>query len=97
MSKFKFAFFMLSLSLIGCSVEAAPANSQPNRPANPNSNMNMNAQDNGQNSTQRKDEIMRRDQIDNTDTYAIPLDSSEVEDEEEINRLEGKKVFNLGR
>lgn len=45
----------------------------------------------------QRDALMQRDEIDDTDTYAIPLDSSEIEDEEEINRLEQKKVFNLGR
>lgn len=45
--------------------------------------------------TQEKDEIIKRNQIDDTDTLAIPFDDSEVEDEEEINQLEGKKVFNL--
>lgn len=42
-----------------------------------------------------KEEILKRNQIDDTDTLAIPFDDSEVEDEEEINRIEGKKVFNL--
>ena len=40
-------------------------------------------------------DILDRDQIDNTDALAIPFDDSEVEDEEEINRLEGKDVFHL--
>lgn len=39
--------------------------------------------------------IMKRDQIDNTNTLAIPFDDSEVEDEEEIDRLEGKNTFDL--
>lgn len=45
--------------------------------------------------TQEKYEILKKDQIDSTDTLAIPFDDSEVEDEEEVNRIEGKKVFNL--
>ncbi|MCE2981945.1 MAG: hypothetical protein LW832_00120 [Parachlamydia sp.] len=43
----------------------------------------------------QKDKIMLRDQIDDTDIYAIPFDDSEVEDEEEINRAEKKEVFPL--
>lgn len=91
MNKFKWTCFAFTLSVIALNLEAAPVNNQPARP-----NMNT-PQANNQSSTQQKDEIMRRDQMDDTDTFAIPLDSSEVEDEEEINRLEQKKVFNLGR
>lgn len=39
--------------------------------------------------------ILHRNQIDDTDTLAIPLDDSEVEDEEEIDQAEGKNIFNL--
>lgn len=39
--------------------------------------------------TARKYQIMQRDEIDNTDALAIPLDESEVEDEEEIDEGEG--------
>lgn len=42
-----------------------------------------------------KYDIMHRNQIDDTDVLAIPLDDSEVEDEEEINQLEKKEVFDL--
>lgn len=35
-------------------------------------------------------QIMEANQNEDTDTLAIPLDSSEVEDEEEIDRLEGQ-------
>ncbi|MBS4162905.1 Uncharacterized protein PRO82_000183 [Candidatus Protochlamydia amoebophila] len=42
-----------------------------------------------------KYEIMRRNEIDNTDVLAIPLDDSEVEDQEEINQIEKKEVFAL--
>ncbi len=45
--------------------------------------------------TQEKYDIMKRDHIDTTDIFAIQLDDSEIEDEEEINRLEGKEVFPL--
>lgn len=39
--------------------------------------------------------IMKRDQIDNTNTLAIPLDDSEIEDEEEIDRAERSNTFPL--
>lgn len=42
-----------------------------------------------------KYEILKRDQVDDTDTYAIPFDDSEVEDEEEVNAIEKKEVFKL--
>ncbi len=42
-------------------------------------------------------DIMERNAIDDTDTLAIPFDDSEVEDEEEINQLEKKEVFQLPR
>lgn len=45
--------------------------------------------------TREKDKIMLRDQVDSTDTFAIPLDESEVEDEAQINRDEKKNLFNL--
>lgn len=46
--------------------------------------------------TQREEyNLLKRDQIDTTDTLAIPFDDSEVEDEEEVNRIEGKDLFNL--
>ena len=45
--------------------------------------------------TNEKFNIMKRDQVDSTDLFEIPLGDSEVEDEEEINRLEGKEVFKL--
>jgi hypothetical protein len=40
-------------------------------------------------------DLLERDEIDNTDAFAIPFDDSEIEDEEEINRIEGKDIFNL--
>jgi hypothetical protein len=45
--------------------------------------------------TQEKYDIMRRNEIDDTDVLAIPFDDSEVEDEEEINQAEKKEVFSL--
>lgn len=40
-------------------------------------------------------ELMDRDQVDDSNTLAIPFDDSEVEDEEEVNRLEGKDLFKI--
>lgn len=42
-----------------------------------------------------KYEILKRDQVDSTDTFEIPFGDSEVEDEEEINRAEKKETFKL--
>lgn len=50
------------------------------------------------NSSQEEDDeydILERDEIDDTDSLAIPFDDSEVEDEEEIDHLEKKDVFHL--
>lgn len=40
-------------------------------------------------------DILKRDNIENSDSLAIPYDDSEVEDEEEVNRIEGKDLFHL--
>jgi len=40
-------------------------------------------------------QILYRNRIDDTDILAIPLDDSEVEDQEEINQLERRQVFDL--
>ena len=47
--------------------------------------------------TQEKEEydILKRNQVDTSDTLAIPYDDSEVEDEEEVDRIEGKDLFHL--
>lgn len=86
-----YLFASLLLCGVFCSLEgvdqSAPANAPADRAA-----MNKNAAE-----TKEKDYIMRRDQIDNTDTLAIPLDDSEIEDEEEINRAEKRDVFPLPR
>ena len=43
----------------------------------------------------KKYNIMERDQIDPTSTYAIPFDDSEVEDQLEINAAEKRRVFKV--
>lgn len=45
--------------------------------------------------TQEKYDLMRRDEIDNTDSLAIPLDESEIEDEEQIDFDDKKEIFPL--
>ena len=74
----------------------AEAQPQPNRSAQPQSNRSAHpSQDATDLRAKEKSNIIMRDQIDNTDVYAIPFDDSEVEDEEEINRLEKREVFPL--
>lgn len=51
-----------------------------------------------QQSTETQNEeynLLKRDQVEPTSTLAIPFDDSEVEDEEEVNRIEGKDLFDL--
>lgn len=76
----------LSLCVLSCSLEGA--SSDATRPA-----QTTTKSDSG--TTQEKYDIMRRNEIDDTDVLAIPFDDSEVEDEEEINRGEKKEVFPL--
>ena len=75
---------LITITLIS-SAHAAPS-SQPTQ--------RLNSHYNGSNYEEKVD-LIKRDQIDNTDTLAIPFDDSEIEDEEEINHLEQKKVFDL--
>lgn len=75
-----FAMGLLSIPLEG----ASPVSQKGNQPASSR--------------VQEEDdeyEILRRDNIDNSDVLAIPFDDSEVEDEEQINRDEKKEVFSL--
>lgn len=65
-------------------VEAAPAATPAEgQKANPSA------------ATDDKYEIMKRDQREGTDVFAIPLDESDIEDEEQIDRDEKKDVFPL--
>ncbi|MDP1879801.1 MAG: hypothetical protein Q8K60_02530 [Parachlamydiaceae bacterium] len=52
-----------------------------------------NAKSENQSPAEEKYKVINIDQRDSTDIYAIPYDDSEIEDEEEINRAEKKKVF----
>ena len=45
--------------------------------------------------TQEQYNLMHRDQVEPTDSLAIPFDESEIEDEQQINLDESKDVFNL--
>lgn len=47
------------------------------------------------NQTQEKYSIMKRDQVEPTDSLAIPFDESEIEDEEQIDLDDKKDVFDL--
>jgi hypothetical protein len=77
---------VISILALSNTIEAQP---QPNRTTAQPSQTATGSK------TQEKIDIINRDQIDSTDIYAIPLDDSEVEDEEELNRLERKEVFPL--
>jgi hypothetical protein len=71
--------FMLTLPALVVSLQILAATAQQST----NSNVN------------EKYRYLKRDHVDSTDTLAIPLDESEIEQEEEINLDEGKKVFEL--
>lgn len=82
-----FALGIFSFSLEGVSVAGAPANTN-----------NQNGSFMHSSATTTQDQyydILKRDQVDTTDTYAIPLDDSEVEDEQEINQDEHQSIFQL--
>ncbi len=80
---------VLSFSLEGA--ETPPATNQPNDKTQDKGS----APKGNESSTQQKFDIMERDEMEDTDTLAIPFDDSEVEDEEQINRAEKKEVFSL--
>jgi hypothetical protein len=97
MKKINFYFLMgislgvLTLPLEGATNPQTPANTQASTKSAHHPATNSTAAD----EEDEEYEILDRDQIENTDTLAIPLDDSEVEDEEEVNRAEKKEVFNL--
>ena len=78
---------VVAMTALTLSVHAAPVQTNGSQ-AKP-------AAKNGNSTYDEKVNLMKRDQIDNSDVYAIQLDNSEIEDEEEINKLEGKNVFDL--
>lgn len=87
----------LNLSLLTCFILALalPALAADDQKGETAAAQSEKAQLSAHSNTDAKYEIMRRDQIDTTDALAIQLDDSEVEDEEEVNLLEGKEVFDL--
>lgn len=79
-----FAYLLMTLCCVigNGSLEAqAKTNQAP-------SNQSTRPTDNGK--YEEKMRIMEKDEKDDTDIFAIPLDDSEIEDEEELDRLEGK-------
>lgn len=52
---------------------------------------NGNQNDSRKSRFQERSAIINENQVDDTDIYAIPYDDSEVENEEELDQLEGKK------
>ncbi len=81
----------LMLSMLSFSLEAASNDSASKQTAH------STARDTTSTATEEDDEydILERDQIDSTNTLAIPFDDSEVEDEEEIDRDEDRDIFHL--
>lgn len=81
---------LMSVIALSCALEGAEAvqtKSSESAPVQTKSNESAPAQE--------KYNIMHRDQVDPTDTLAIPFDESEIEDEEQIDLDEKKDVFNL--
>lgn len=86
-----FVLFTCSLLPLSASEQKAPAQIVKAKPVDSNHQKDMDEED-------EEDEeyyILNRDEIDNSNTLAIPFDDSEIEDEEEINRDEKKDVFPL--
>lgn len=52
---------------------------------------NVQASAGSDNNFKAKVDIMKEDQMDSTDVFAIPLDDSEVEDEEELKAIHEKE------
>ncbi|WP_068470836.1 hypothetical protein [Candidatus Protochlamydia phocaeensis] len=90
----KIATLALGLLALTMNAEAAIAQSNPSN-SNQQAVNRSSLRKESDSTTQEKYDIMRRDEIDNTDTYAIPFDESEVEDEQQIDMDEKKDVFPL--
>lgn len=86
-----FALMSLLLGICVLPLEGATDSSTPSQ----NIQSSSKTGPSGSHADEEDDEydIMERDEIDDTDTYAIPFDDSEIEDEEEINQAEKKEVF----
>lgn len=73
-----FALFAATMSL-QAETTTTTKNTTVNQPTSSNGNVI------------KKDEVMEEDQIDSTDTLAIPFDDSAVEDEQILDHAEGVK------
>lgn len=91
------ALGMISLSLEGASDHLSSSKSGHTASKTTAAHTHEEDEDDDEYEDEEDDEydILHRDEIDDTDTFAIPFDSSEVEDEEQINRDEKKDVFHL--
>jgi hypothetical protein len=85
-------FILSIMSLLICSFSAEAASNAQSASSSSSSSWKGNP---SPGVTEQKYQIMKRDQIDNTDALAIPSDDSEVEDEEDINQMENHEVFSL--
>lgn len=88
-------YILLSLTLVVLSFPLEGASNA--QPVDPSAKSTPSSSRPATNAAQQDEyyNIMKRDQIDNTNVLAIPLDDSEIEDEEEINRDEHKETFPL--
>ena len=92
LQQYKSRIPLIALSLLSMSITTEAAfDQQPNNQQASHAPVRKESES----STQEKIDIMKRDQIDNTDTLAIPFDESEVEDEQQIDWDEKKDVFPL--
>ncbi len=85
MKKINYVLMCLALCALSFSLQAA----------SPDRNQATSSAKKADGSVQEKFNIMERDENEDTDTLAIPLDDSEVEDEEELDYAEGKNEFDL--
>ena len=90
MKKFNVSLLFVSIMLISSYMEGADNKADEKAPVKSNTSKPINKAEQAE-----EYELLNRDQIDNSNTLAIPFDDSEVEDEEEIDRLENKDVFAL--
>ena len=94
MKMINYFFAISSLCALSCFLEAAGSN-EKSKDTNGVNQTKGNTSATQEKYNREKYKIIERDEIDNSNTLAIPFDDSEVEDEEEINRDEGKEVFSL--
>jgi hypothetical protein len=85
MKKRIYATLLIGLFTLTLQAQNASSNGQNNRPVQANT-----SKDSNQEKTRLKIEVMQEDQIDGTDIFAIPYDDSNVEDEQILDRSEGK-------